>query len=628
LLDRGGNALENNPFLALLLITGLALIVPVLASRFRRVRLPIVVGEIFAGILIGHSGFNLVEPSTTLTFLAEFGFAYLMFLSGLEIDFNLIFQTSHSGSRRTLSTHPLLVAGLILAGTLSLALLAAFGLSRFGIIQNPILMGVILSTTSLGIVVPVLKEQELLGSRYGQFLLVASSIADFVTLLLLTAAIAIRSSGLSLDLLLIPVLLLIFVVMARAGQQVGTLPILRRLINELSSATSQIRVRGAFALMVAWVVVAEALGAELILGAFLAGAIAGLITTHDDASAQDKLDAIGYGFFIPIFFIMVGVDFKLQVLFESPQALLLLPVLVIIAFLVKIVPSLILRLNFSWRETLAGGFLLSSRLSLIIAASSIALSIGAITEAVNSAIILLAVVSCTVSPLAFNRIYTKGKEIIRRGIIIVGKDQMAELLTERLLEIGERVTVICPDQSRLAAFQRLNIPIVAGCPNYVEAFNTAEANRARVLVDLTSSSEDTLRVCTLARQQFEIPLVVSRISDVELIPRLQELGVKVVQPALATAMALEGAFRYPTAFDVLFHHTEDVEVGEVGFNNKQLEGLPLRKVRLPGNALILSVQKGETVMVPQEDTVLELGDRIGLIGSPESLERAVALLLG
>lgn len=620
--------MEKNPFVALLLITGLAMIVPVLASRFRRVRLPIVVGEIFAGILIGHSGFNLVEPSTTLTFLAEFGFAYLMFLSGLEIDFNLILQTSHGGSRKSFTTHPLPVAGFILAGTLSLALLAAFGLSRFGIIQNPILMGLILSTTSLGVVVPVLKEQELLGSRYGQFLLVASSIADFVTLLLLTAAIAIRSSGLTLDLLLIPALLLIFVVMARAGQQVSSLPILRRLINELSSATAQIRVRGAFALMVAWVVVAEALGAELILGAFLAGAIAGLITAHDDTSAREKLDAIGYGFFIPIFFIMVGVDFKLQVFFESPQALLLLPILVLISFLVKIVPAFILRLNFSWRETLAGGFLLSSRLSLIIAASSIALSIGAITEAVNSAIILLAVVSCTISPLVFNRLFSKGMDIVRRGTIIVGKDQMAELLAERLLETGERVTVICPDQSRIAAFQRLSIPIVAGCPDYEEAFRIAEADQARVLVDLTSSSQDTLQVCTLARQHFEIPLVVSRISDVELIPQLQDLGVKVVQPALATAMALEGALRYPTAFDVLFHHTQDVEVGEVSFNNKQLEGLPLRKVRLPGNALILSVQKGETITVPQEDTVLEIGDRVGLIGSPESLERAVALLLG
>ena len=86
--------MESTPFIPLLLITGLALIVPILANRLRRFFIPIVVGEIFAGIVIGHSGFNLVEPSATLTFLAEFGFAYLMFLSGLEVDFDLLLALS------------------------------------------------------------------------------------------------------------------------------------------------------------------------------------------------------------------------------------------------------------------------------------------------------------------------------------------------------------------------------------------------------------------------------------------------------------------------------------------------------------------------------------------------------
>ena len=79
--------METSPFIALLLITGLALAVPILLGQFRRVQVPIVVGEIFAGILIGRSGLNLITASPSLDFLAEFGFAFLMFLSGLEIDF-------------------------------------------------------------------------------------------------------------------------------------------------------------------------------------------------------------------------------------------------------------------------------------------------------------------------------------------------------------------------------------------------------------------------------------------------------------------------------------------------------------------------------------------------------------
>jgi Trk K+ transport system NAD-binding subunit len=123
-------------------------------------------------------------------------------------------------------------------------------------------------------------------------------------------------------------------------------------------------------------------------------------------------------------------------------------------------------------------------------------------------------------------------------------------------------------------------------------------------------------------------LVVSRISDVELIPHLIELGVKVVQPALATAMALEGALRYPSAFDVLVHRAENVDVGEIGMTNRTLQGVPLRRIRLPGDALIVSLQRGQEISVPDGDTVLEYGDQIGLIGSPEALKGAVDLLSG
>ena len=147
-------------------------------------------------------------------------------------------------------------------------------------------------------VVPVLKERDVLVSAYGQYLLVIASIADFVTLILLTVLIAIRSQGLTLDLLLIPVLLVLSGIAARFTWRFSGRNIIQRMLRELSTTTAQIRVRGAFALMVAWVVLAEALGVELILGAFLAGAIAGLISGPDDENAKEKLDAIGYGFFI------------------------------------------------------------------------------------------------------------------------------------------------------------------------------------------------------------------------------------------------------------------------------------------------------------------------------------------
>lgn len=618
--------MEHSPFLALLLITALAAVIPILANRLKRIQIPIVVLEIFAGIIIGHSGFNWVEPSSTLTFLAEFGFAYLMFLSGLEVDFNLLLPDS-GRSKKEFWKGPMPQALLMLAGTIGLALGAALLLERMDIVDSPILVALILSTTSLGVVVPVLKERGLLGSRYGQFMLVASSIADFVTLILLTVAIAVRRTGLTLDLLLIPVLLIAFGLFARWAQRLGSIPILKNILDEVSSVTAQIRVRGAFALMVAWVVAAEALGVELILGAFLAGALAGLVAGSHDSAAREKLDAIGYGFFIPIFFIMVGVEFNLTALTESPRALLLVPVLVVIAYVVKIIPGFLLRLNFPWRETLAGGFLISSRLSLIIAASSIALSIGVITEAVNAAIILLAVISCTISPMLFNRLYPVSDDEKRQGIIVIGQDQLAEFIIERLLPGGEPIAVICPDPSRLRALRRLDVNIIEECPDLEDGLRQGGAETARVLVDLTMSEDETLEVCGLAREEFNIPMVVSRITNIELVPKLQRMGVKVVQPTLATAMALEGALRFPTIFDVLLQQDrEAIAVREVSLVNPNLTGLKLSQIRLPGDALIVSILRQGSVIVPHGDSHLEIQDRIGLIGSPQSVERAIGMI--
>jgi Kef-type K+ transport system membrane component KefB len=618
---------EHNPFIALLLITALALVVPIIATRLRRIAIPIVVGEILAGIIIGRSGFNLIENSATLAFLAEFGFAYLMFLSGLEVDFELLFSGKKNKQARWQA--PLPFALLLLAGTIGLAVLIAFVLTRIVAVQSPLLLGLILSTTSLGVVVPVLKERDLLGSTYGQYLLVIASIADFVTLLLLTVLIAIRSQGLTLDLLLIPVLLALFSIAARFTQRFSSRNIIQRMLRELSTTTAQIRVRGAFALMVAWVVLAEALGVELILGAFLAGAVAGLVAGPNDDNSKEKLDAIGYGFFIPIFFIMVGVEFNLSALFASPQALLLVPLLLIGAYVVKVIPTLLLRRQFSWRQTFGAGFLLSSRLSLIIAAASIALNIGAINEAINAAVILLAVISCTLSPVFFNRIYPPEQEQRREGIIIIGQDQLVEFIVERLLPSQESIVVICPDESRVEAFEQLPVTLITGCTGIAEALREADADRARVLIDLTTTPEETLEISTLSRETHTIPLVISRISDVELIPQLQSLGIKVVQPALATAMALEGALKFPTIFDLLLDQDRDnIDVSEVSLRNTRLSDTPLRQLRLPGDVLILSLQRDESVIVPHGDIVLQIGDRIGLIGSPGALSRAIAFLQG
>ncbi len=619
--------MAHNPFVTLLLITGLAVLVPLLASRFRIVQFPIVVGEILAGMLIGHSGLNLIEPSPTLEFLAEFGFTYLMFLSGLEVDFSVL--VGGEGERgEKLWRRPLFLAGLSFLLTLTLALVSAWGLHQRGFIRNPLLMGLILSTTSLGIVVPVLKERELLGTVYGQAILTAALIADFVTLFLLTVVIALLSRGLTLDLLLILVLLAVFALTVRLARYFANIPLLRNVLREFSSATSQLQVRGAFAFMVAWVVLAEALGVEVILGAFLAGAIISLVAGHGESPLREKLDAIGYGFFIPIFFITVGINFNLHALMASKNALVLVPVLLLLAYAVKLLPALVYRLRFTWRDALAAGFLLSSRLSLIIAAAAIALRIGAISEAVNAGIIFVAVVTCTLSPIMFGRLYRPKTRAKRVGVLIVGADQMAELLARRLRRVGEQVTILAMDRHRADQLTRKGYRVVVGDRHEVEVLRRAGADKVHALVALTPNPETRYQVCVLAKDVFSVPLVVARVGSVALAERLRALGVRIVQPALATVIALEGALRFPTTFDLLIREDEEITVGEALVRNPAFIGVPLRRVHLPGNALILSIRRDNVVLVPHGDTVLRRGDRVAIIGSPESVEEAVQILQG
>jgi CPA2 family monovalent cation:H+ antiporter-2 len=616
---------EEFPFLSLLLITALAAFVPLLASRLRRLRVPIVVGEILAGIIVGRSGLNLIEPSPALDFLATFGFTYLMFLSGLEVDFAALLALRDRTNGGWL-TNPLILGFAVFVLTVAGGLVVALGLTQVGLIQNPLIMALILSTTSLGIVVPVLKERSLAGSQYGQSLLISALVADFVTLLLISFVVAVISHGLTFELLLVLLLLGAFATLARVGQLAAGNPRLRRLVEELSHATAQIRVRGAFALMVAFIVLAEWLGTEIILGAFLAGAIISLLAGREGSDLRMKMEAMGFGFFVPIFFIMVGVRFDLPALLSSPQALLLVPLLLGVAYVVKFLATLLYRLNFSWRETLAAGALLSSRLSLIIAAAAIALDLGIINQATNASVILVAIVTCTLSPLLFNRLLPPKAIVARQGVILVGLGELATLLAERLRQAGEPVTLIGLNRSRAQRMRRRNLPVIEGNPADPSVLEAAGAASAAALVAISEQDETNLAACRVACEVFDVPHRVILVSDPTVAAQINGQGTRVVQPQLAMALALEGALHFPAAFDMLADHTDGVEVREVALNNPRLDRRPLQRIRLPGDALVLGLRREGEVLVPHGNTTVRQGDVLMLVGHPDELRQAMAWL--
>jgi len=620
---------DADAFRSLLLLTVLALAVP-FAVRFvaPRLRLPIVVGEILAGMLFGGSALDLLREGPIVDFLAEFGFIFLMFLSGLEVDFSALDRGFGDPQGGPLWRRPAWLAGLNFGLTLLLAGCAGFGLWRLGLTTSPLLMGLILCTTSLGIVVPVLKERRLASEPYGQLLLVAALFSDFVTLLLLGVVITLVSRGAAADLLFFLVLLVAFVGAARIGRWLNANSLTRRLVQDLSHATAQIRIRGAFALIVAWVVLSSSLGIEVILGAFLAGAV---IRQSGRTTAQifeEKLDAIGYGFFIPIFFVMVGARVDFAAMREAGGALWLVPLLVAIAFLVKLLPALLFRAVVTWREAIAGGLLLSSRLSLIIAAASIALSLRLITSATNSALVLVAVVTCTLSPILFNRLLPSREERERSGVIVFGTDSLAELLGSRLLRKGEPVTFIGRDMARLERLEKAGYRVAPGAPDDEAVLRAAGAENARALVALSPDPEVVWRAAALAKRSFAVPAVVARAETSEEARRLQELDVRVVQTALAMALSLEGALLFPAALSMLIDLNDDFDLADAPLGNPRLVDRPLREVHLPARALVLGIRRrGEAeVLVPKGDTMLRPGDVLMLSGQPEALQEAVRFI--
>jgi Kef-type K+ transport system membrane component KefB/Trk K+ transport system NAD-binding subunit len=605
-------------FLPLLLVVVLAFLVPVLLARVRRI--PVVVGEILAGILVGPSVFGLVHgDEPILELLAEIGFAFLMFLSGLEIDFSILFAASKRG--RENGPSPLLLAGLSFALTLVLALLVGFALSSAGYVRDPWMMTLILSTTSLGIVVPVLKESRMSSSRFGQTILLAALLADFLTMFLITVYVAVRSTGLSLEILLIVLLFVPVVLFYQLGVRWLRIPAVRRIFDELSDATAQIKVRGAFAIMVGFVVMAQMIGAELILGAFLGGVVASLLSGQGEEKLRHKLDAIGFGFFVPLFFVVVGVRFDLSAFLREPSAWALLPILLLTAFGIKVLSASVFRLSFSWRETLASGMLLSARLSLIIAASAIGLRLNAISESTNAAIILIAALTATIAPFSFNSLQAQAEDLRKRVMLIYGNGDLAFKVARELDAHGEEICFVETDAQAAESIQKKGFTLQEARGDLSGCFDALPATEVEAFLALAVDDQANLEACRTARSR-GIEHILAFVTDPLLLPDFRKLGVQALTPSLHRSSLLALMARNESMFELLTSTTDEHDLRELLLTNPDLVGKRLNEVQLPGDLLVLAIRREDEMIVPHGGTRLAMGDRLTILGD---LERMISV---
>jgi Kef-type K+ transport system membrane component KefB len=381
--------MEEPGFSGLLIVVAVAFGAPFLLGLFPSLRLPSVVFEIVAGILIGPSVFGWVEVDQTIEVLALIGLAYLLFLAGLEIDFG------------QLRGRLLRLAALGWAISFTIAVAVGFGLELAGLVNTPLLVAIILSATSLGVIIPVLADVGELNTKFGQLVLAAASIADFGAVILLSLFFSGESGPGSTAVLLgvFAGLLLVTFLVIRTAE--GSRRVEEDLLR-LQDSSAQIRVRAAMVLMIAFVALAEGLGLEVILGSFAAGALLGLLdqdkrVTHP--SFRTKLEAMGFGFFIPIFFVTVGIRFDLQALLDDPANLAMVPIFLAALLIVRGLPALVYRRFVGARRATVAGVLQATSLPFIVAAAAIGMELGAIDAAEGSALIAAGLLSVLIFPL-------------------------------------------------------------------------------------------------------------------------------------------------------------------------------------------------------------------------------------
>jgi len=353
-------------------------------------RLPSVVLEIVIGIVIGPAVLGWIEVDDPVEVLALIGLAFLLFLAGLEIDLGAL--------RGAL----LRAASLGFAASLVLALIAGFALDLAGIGDEPLLLAVILTSTSLGVIVPVLHDAGESGTRFGQLVIAAASIADFVSVLLLSFLFSGEASGIGTKLTLIGIFVLAIAAALLAVMEAEHSRRLSAALVRLQDTSAQIRVRGAFVLLIGMSVLAQHLGLELILGAFAAGAILNHLDTdramtHPDT--RNKLAAVGYGIFIPVFFVSSGVKFDLDALFASSTALLAIPAFVAALLFARGLPALIYRGQLDRRRVYAAALLQATSLPFIVAATQIGQSLDVIDAATSAGLIAAGLVTVLVFPV-------------------------------------------------------------------------------------------------------------------------------------------------------------------------------------------------------------------------------------
>jgi Kef-type K+ transport system membrane component KefB len=387
-------------FTNLLFVVAAGLLAPLALGFFPRLRIPAIVLEILLGIVIGPSVLGWVKPDLPVTILALIGLAFLLFLSGLEFDVE------------RLRGRVLKLTAVGFGVSFATAIVLGLGLHAGGFVKSPLFVAIVLVATSLGVVFPVLKDSGNLTSSFGQLVIAAASIAEFGSIVLLSLFFSGKgSTSTSGTLILLGVFGVVVLVVGLAISGFERSMSLGRVLRRLQDTTAQIRVRAAFVLLIGFTALADTVGFETILGAFAAGALLSLLDrdramTHPEFRV--KLEAVGFGVFIPVFFVTSGVQFDLNALFADASTVVLVPLFLLAIYLARGLPACVYVPLLGRRRSAIAGILQSTSLTFVVAATQIGLGLGVVSPASAAALVAAGLLSVAISP-------TLALVLLRRG---------------------------------------------------------------------------------------------------------------------------------------------------------------------------------------------------------------------
>lgn len=604
--------------LSMLIIMLAALIIPIAMARFKVSSVPTAVAEIVAGILLGKSAFNIVQETSSLTLLSSLGVIILMFLSGMEINFDLFKKAP--GQKKRDAKSPVSIAVLSFTAVIITAFILGVILYFMGLFSDILLATILFSTIALGVVIATLKEKEILGRPMGQTILLTAVLGEVIPMLALTfyASIYGHNAG---RLWLIVLLFLAAIILLRRFRQPYVW------FNNVSKATTQLDIRLAFFLIFTLVTVAESVGAENILGAFLAGMVMKLLEPSE--ATQEKLTSIGYGFFIPIFFIMTGVRLDLKSLFANKTALALIPILVACFIIAKLPTTLIYRRRFNARNSFAGGFLTVTTITLVLPSLQVAKNLHAITSTQSDAFILAAVIVCVLAPIVFNSTYKLNKEdLVKERVVIVGANTLTVPVAQQLSHNWYVVRMLTDNQDNYKTFNSEVNDL-----KYIEEIDEQPLDAGKyfdtdVMVLGFRNDNKNYQMAVLAKKH-GVKRVIASVQNPKIstdhIDELNRLGVEIFNSFVVQNSVLRSLIESPSVFEMLM--SAHSGLFEVTIHNQRYVGIELRSLPFIDQITVSRIYRKHKPISPSGDTVLEYGDHI-LYTGPYEIVNEVRQRLG